>query len=39
MAEFPTVRVPAYEFYFNLVVCPLQGSTEHVSEAKMEYHI
>ena len=23
MASFPTVYIPAYEFHFNLVVCPL----------------
>ena len=23
MASFPTILIPAYEFHFNLVVCPL----------------
>ena len=29
-----TIRVPAFEFKFNLVVCPLQGTSKNVS--KME---
>ena len=27
-----SVRVPAYEFNFNLVVCPLQGALSDVSK-------
>ena len=29
---FNTIRVPAYEFQFNLVVYPLQGSMKNVSK-------
>ena len=31
---YRTIRVPAYEFKFNLVVYPLQGTSNNVS--KME---
>ena len=27
-----TIRVPAFEFKFNLVVCPLQGTSKNVSK-------
>ena len=30
-----TIRVPAFEFNFNLVVCPLQGTLHDVSLFEM----
>ena len=29
---YRTVRVPAFEFNFNFMVCPLQGSANNVSK-------
>ena len=31
MTGFPTIKVPAYEFYFNLVVCPNPYGVKNVS--------
>ena len=32
MRDFPTVKVPAYEFHFNLVVYPLPAAVKTVSK-------
>ena len=29
---YTTIRVAAFEFHFNLVVCPLQGTSKDVSK-------
>ena len=31
MTGFPTIKVPAYEFFFNLVVCPNPYGVKNVS--------
>ena len=31
---YRTIRVPAYEFKFNLVVYPLQGTSNNVSKVE-----
>ena len=34
-----TVRVPAFEFKFNLVVCPLQGASKDVSKLEQKIYL
>ena len=34
-----TIRVPAFEFKFNLVVCPLQGTAKNVSKIEQIAHL
>ena len=35
MSNFPTVEIPAYEFQFNLIVCPLPYTVKNVSDSYM----
>ena len=33
---YSTIRVPSFEFKFNLVVCPLQGASKDVSKLEQK---
>ena len=33
---YTTIRVPAFEFHFNLVVCPLRGTSKDVSKLEQK---
>ena len=36
---YATIQVPAFEFKFNLVVCPLQGTSKNVSKIEQIAHL